>query len=61
MIVLMVTPMVGTNWSKKARWTSLKWCSEASSSTPSTWSSNRIGSMTTLTGEATPRPEPTVR
>ena len=50
MIVLIVTPMVSTNWSKKARCTSLNGLNEASSITPSTRSSNRIGSTMTLTG-----------
>ena len=61
MIVLIATPMVPTNWSKNARWTSLNRVSDAISSTPSTWSSNRIGSTATLTGAAWPSPDPTLR
>ena len=50
MMVLIETPMVLTNWSMKARWTSLNLLNEASSITPSTWSSKRIGRMTMLAG-----------
>jgi hypothetical protein len=52
MIVLMATPMVPTNWLKKARCTPLNGVSEASSSTPRTWSSKGIGSTAMLTGAA---------
>ena len=57
MMVLIETPMVFTNWSKKARWTSLNRLNDASSMTPSTWSSKRIGRMTMLAGGAAPSPE----
>jgi hypothetical protein len=57
MMVLIETPMVLTNWSMKARWTPLNRLKEASSMTPSTWSSYRIGRMTTLVGSAEPSPE----
>ncbi len=56
MMVLMATPMVTTNWSKKARCTSLNRLNEASSITPSTLSSDTMGSTTTLAGAASPSP-----
>lgn len=56
MMVLIATPMVFTNWSKNARWTSEKRENEASSMTPRSLSSKRIGMMTTLVGAASPRP-----
>ncbi len=57
MIVLVETPIVLTNWSMKARCTSLNLLSEASSITPSTWSSKMMGRMTMLAGRAVPSPE----
>ena len=56
MMVLIATPMVFTNWSKKARWTSEKREKDASSITPRSLSSKRIGMMTTLAGAASPSP-----
>lgn len=56
MMVLMATPMVFTNWSKNARWTSEKREKEASSITPRSVSSKRIGMITTDAGAASPSP-----
>ena len=50
MIVLTLTPMVSISWSRKSRWTCVNGVNEASSITPSTWSSNRTGSTITLAG-----------
>jgi hypothetical protein len=56
MMVLIATAMVFTNWSKNARWTSEKREKDASSITPRSLVSKRIGMMTTLDGDASPRP-----
>ncbi len=56
MMVLIATPMVFTNWSKNARWTSEKREKEASSITPSSLSSKMIGMMTMVVGAASPSP-----
>jgi hypothetical protein len=59
MIAFSDTPIDSMSWSRKARCTSVKGENEPSSITPSTWSSNRTGSTTMLTGAASPSPEVT--
>ncbi len=61
MMVFIVTPMVSTSWLRKARWTSPNRLNEASSSTPSTWSSNSTGSTTIWAGVDRLSPESMVR
>jgi hypothetical protein len=58
LMVCSATPIVCTNWSKKARWMSLNALNEASSSTPSSVSSYSTGRITTHAGCAWPSPEP---
>ncbi len=50
MMVFIVTPMVSTSCVRKSRCTSPNGVNEASSSTPSTRFSNRIGSTTICAG-----------
>ncbi len=57
MIVLTLTPMVSVSRFRKSWWTCVKGLKEASSMTPSTWSSNRIGSTIRATGADCPRLE----
>ena len=60
-IVLSTTPMVSVIWSRKSRFTSEKGRIEASSITPSTWSSNSTGITRMSAASASPRPEATFR
>ena len=53
-IVLTLTPMVSISCSRKSRCTWVNGHSEPASMTPSTWSSNTIGTIITLTGRASP-------
>ncbi len=57
MMVLTLTPMVSISCSRKSRWMSVNRCTDASSITPSTWSSTTIGSTTRFTGAVRPSPE----
>ena len=59
-IVLSTTPIVSAMRSRKSRWTSENGRIEASSITPSTWSSNSTGMTRTSAGAASPSPEPTL-
>ena len=56
-MVLMTMPMDSVSWSRKASCTGLKWSSEASSSTPRTWSSKTMGSTSTSIAAWSERPE----
>ena len=57
MIVLKLTPRVSVSCSRKSVCTGLNELNEASSMTPSTWSSNKIGSTARFAGGASPSPE----
>ena len=57
MIVLTLTPMVSISCSRKSRCTWVNGLNEPASITPSTWSSNTIGSTIRLAGAASPSPE----
>ena len=57
MIVLKLTPSVSVSCSRKSVCTGLNAVNEASSMTPSTWSSNKTGTMARFAGGASPRPE----
>ena len=50
-------PSVSANCSRKAIWIGVNLQNDASSTTPSTWSSNMTGMMARLAGGASPRPE----
>ena len=60
MIAFRTTPSVSPSCSRNAWLTSENARSEASSTTASTWSSNRIGMTTMFTGVASPSPEVTL-
>ena len=57
MIALSETPMISISCSRNCTCTSLNGVNDASSTTPSTWSSNSTGRITMLTGLLSPRPE----
>ena len=57
MIALTLIPSVSASCSRKAIWIGVNRLKDASSTTPSTWSSNMIGMMARLDGDASPRPE----
>ena len=57
MIVLTLTPSVSVSCSRKSVCTRLNEVNEASSITPSTWSSNKMGTMARFAGAASPSPE----
>ena len=59
MIVERETPIVSSCWLRNCRCSSENGCSDPSSITPSTWSSNSTGMISTLAGAACPRPEVT--
>ena len=59
-IVLSTTPIVSAIRSRKSWCTGENGRSEASSITPSTWSSNRTGITSSPAAGASPRPEPTL-
>ncbi len=56
-MVFSTMPIDCVSWSRKARWTSLKWPKEASSMAAFTSPSNSTGSTTMLTGVLPPRLE----
>ena len=55
--VFSTTPIVSMSCSRNVRWISLNGSNDASSITPSTWSSNRTGRTMMFTGAPSPRPD----
>ncbi len=58
-IVATTIPRLSISWSRNASWMGVNFWNDASSMTPLTSSSNRIGTTTIARGGDSPRPEVT--